>query len=70
MTRRSLRELEREVAEMGAERDGVDIQAWVWANLKDYYDGRLSAAERRLLERPEEYLSPAAKRRLDLEADP
>lgn len=69
MTRRSERELERAV-------DGLDdpeeftLQDYLWANLKDYYDGRLSPGERRLLENPEAHLPRSARRRLGNQGGP
>lgn len=56
MTRKSKRELERSINDL-CSTDEHGIQAWMWADLKDYYGGRLSPSEARLLDDPEAHLS-------------
>jgi len=64
MTRKSKREIEQSIDDLD-ESGPFSLQDYLWADLKDYYDGDLSADERRLLENPEEHLSKAAKRQAD-----
>jgi hypothetical protein len=62
MTRKSKREIERSLDDL----DGTEtfsLQEYMWANLKDYHDGDLSSAERRLVDNPEAHLTEAARRR-------
>jgi len=61
MTRRSKRELERAVDDLDSGNGSHGLQDLFWASLKDYYDGPLTPGEHRLLDDPEEQLSPAAK---------
>jgi hypothetical protein len=63
MTRKSKREIERSIDDLD-ESGPFSLQDYLWADLKDFYDGDLSADERRLLENPGEHLSPTAKRQL------
>lgn len=64
MTRKSRREIEAALAELaGGE---ASIQAYLWADLKDAYGGRLTPRERTLLDSPDQQLPPAARAKLDL----
>lgn len=64
MTRKSRREIEREINDLG-ESEAFTLQDYLWADLKNAYDGRLSRGERRLLDDPAANLSPVAARKLD-----
>ncbi|MDQ2072813.1 hypothetical protein RBH20_09730 [Haloarcula sp. H-GB4] len=66
MTRRSRRELERAVDELDGQRS-FTVADFMWADLKDYHGGRLTPAERRLLQDPEDHLTPAAQTQVDTE---
>jgi len=60
MTRRSKRELERALDNIEDENRNYGVSDLMWADLKDYYDGRLSPGEQRLIADPETHLAPAA----------
>lgn len=64
MTRKSRREIKREIDDLDADRE-FTLQDYLWADLKNAYDGRLSRGERRLLDDPRATLSPVAARKLD-----
>ena len=68
MTRKSERELERVLDDLGPTRGNASISDYLWANLKDYHEGEeaLNAAEKALLENPERHLSEDALQKLDL----
>lgn len=63
MTRRSKREIERELDELDSTGD-FSLQDYLWADLKNYYEGRLSPGERRLLDDPQPHLPAQDYRRL------
>lgn len=65
MTRKSKREIEAALAELTGG-DEASIQAYLWADLKDAYGGRLTPRERTLLDSPDQQLPPAARAKLDL----
>lgn len=61
--RKSKREIERGIDGLGSTEE-FSLQEYMWADLKAAHDGRLTQAERRLLDDPETHLSSAAVRRL------
>jgi hypothetical protein len=63
--RKSKREIERGLDELD-EKEQLTLEDYMWADLKDYHGGRLTPVERRLLEDPAAYLSPAAQRQIGL----
>jgi len=65
MPRKSKREIERGLDELGGS-EQLTVQDYMWADLKDYHGGRLTPAERCLLEDPAAFLSPAAQRQIGL----
>mgnify|MGYP000218170027 CR=1 FL=1 len=69
MTRKSKREIERALDDIGAP-ETFDVQALLWADLKDYHGGHLSPGERRLLDEPEVHLTPSARGRVQTPAEP
>jgi len=69
MTRKSKREIERDIEALGGSEE-FSLQDYLWADLKAYHGGRLSPGERLLLETPEAHLQPSAIRCLETPGDP
>ncbi len=65
MARKSRREIEAALDDLDSG-EQVSIHAYLWADLKAAYGGRLTTQERAILDSPEEHLSPTARATLDL----
>jgi len=63
MTRKSKRELERSLDDLD-DTETFTLQEYLWASLKDYYDGDLSPGEQRLVDDPETHLPAEAQQHL------
>jgi hypothetical protein len=60
MTRKSKREIECSLNDLDS-RGTFSLREYFWADLKDYHNGDLSSAERRLLDAPDAHLSTEAQ---------
>lgn len=64
MTRKSKREVERGIDDLDASEE-FTLSDYMWASLKDYYDGPLTHGERQLVDNPENRLPASELRHLE-----